>query len=212
MNLGQIRAAALTYLGVSSTDKAFLPANVNRWINDARNEVVGELPPGYAVRTATWTPDSATARIYTLASQGTPVTALRRVLALCLETADGARLREVQYDQLREWPGYTYAVTGADEVAVLTVGADVSLGQTLWAEYEVWPTELASDSDTPSEIPARYHDVLALMAAEVGFASGDEGKMPSSLVSRLQDRRAQLWAATGRRSADVMKMRQSAAL
>ena len=62
------------------------------------------------------------------------------------------------------------AAPGADEAAVLTVGADVSLGQTLWAEYEVWPTELASDSDTPSELPARYHDVLALMAAETGAA------------------------------------------
>lgn len=211
MNLAAIRDAVWAHLGTTSSDRAFPAAKLNRWINDARNELTPELPGGYRQTTATWTPDGGTGRVYTLTSQSTPATALVRVLTLRLVDAEGSRLTEVRFDQREEWIGLVYAITGADEAAVLHTSSEVESGVALYAEYETWPAELSADGDTPSDIPARFHDVLALMAAELAFSSGGEGRFPERLASKLLDRRAQLWAHAGRRSLDVSRQRETSA-
>lgn len=211
MNLSALRDAVWAHLGTTSSDRAFPPAKLTRWLNDVRNELILELPGGYRQTSATWTPDGGTGRVYTLATQSAPVTALVRVLTLRLVDADGSRLTEVRFDQREEWVGLVYAITGADESAVLHTSSEVESGVSLYAEYEAWPAELAADNDTPSEIPARFHDVLALMAAELAFSSGGEGRFPERLAAKLYDRRAQLWAHAGRRSLDVSRQRETSA-
>jgi hypothetical protein len=209
VNLSQLQESVYAHLGTTSSDRAFPSAKVTRYLNDARNELVAELPGGYRQTSATWAADSATARTYTLTSQTPAVTGLVRVLQLRLRDSEGSRLREVRFDQRNEWSGYAFAVTGADETAVVTTNQDVEAGIALYAEYETWPAELATSTDTPSEIPARFHDVLALMAAELAYASGGEGRFPGELREKLHDRRAQLWAHAGRRSLDVSTQRET---
>lgn len=208
MNLGQIDTALLAYLGTASTDKALTPTRRTRWINDALNELRADLPPGYAYIAGTWAPDGGTGRVYSLANLSPAATSLLKVIEVRLESTTGPRLREVRYEQLQAWAGFTFAVTGADEAAVLHTGLGVDESATLYVVTETWPAELADSTDEPSWLPARFHDIVALMAAEVAFASGDEGTMPIKLQEKLLDRRAQLQAHVTRRSADVAKVRE----
>jgi hypothetical protein len=209
VNLTQLQDSVYAHLGTTASDRAFLPEKITRYLNDSRNELIPELPGGYRQGSATWVASSATARTYVLASQAVPVTGLVRILALRLRDAEGTRLTEVRYEQREEWGGYAYAVTGPDEAATITTNRDCEAGIDLYAEFETWPSELAVAQDTPSEIPARFHDVLALMAAELAFASGGEGRFPAELARKLEDRRAQLWSHTGRRSLDVSRARET---
>lgn len=208
MNLGAQMTALRAYLGVSDTDKAFTATRLTRWLNDALNELRAETPAGTFQTRSTWTPDGGTGRVYTLSSQSPAVTALQKVIEVRLSSTTGTRLREVPYEQLVAWGGSGYAVTGSDASAVLTTADGVTDGATLYVLYETWPAELADDTDEATWLPARFHDVPVLMAAEVAFASGDEGRMPPALAGKLLDRRAQLLSHLRRRSADVMLARQ----
>lgn len=207
MTLAQLRAAVLSYLGTSSTDKAYPAATLTRWLNDALSELRAEMPAGYLQVRGTWDADGGSGRVYTLASQSVPVIALKTIVEARVNSTTGSRLREVPYEQLNEWTGYAYAITGADEVAVLTTCDDVADGATLYVVYEEWPTELSGDADSPTWLPAKFHDVPALMATEIAFASGDEGRMPAAYANKLLDRRSQLISHTRRRSPDVMLTR-----
>lgn len=202
MNRGQLRSAVYAHLGTSSTDRGFPPDRLNQWIQDVVNRTVDELPPGYRQQAATWTASGATSRQYVLASQATPVTALGTVLRVCLDTTDGLELRQVAFDQLRMWSGLAYAVTGADESATLHTNLAVEAGAPLYVEFEIWPADLADDAASPSTIPARFHDLLALRVAKIAFASGDEGRFPVDLQDLLELRQAQFWTHTARRSPD----------
>lgn len=208
MTLAELRAAVWAYLGVPPTDRAYTPARLNRWINDAANELRADVPKGVLQLRGTWTPDGGTGRVYTLATQAVPVLALAAIVELRVGTSTGPRLREFAYEQLQAWGDYGYAITGADEAAVLTTNESVESGAQLVAVYETWPAELTGDNDTPSWLPARFHDVLALLATDIAFAAGDEGSMPRALQARLMDRRAQLLSHQRRRSVDVFVTRQ----
>jgi hypothetical protein len=208
VNFGQIADGTYAYLGTSSSDKAFPRTRVNRWINDALNALYADLPAGYLQVSATWAADASTLRRYTLASQSPAVTALRKIVTLRLNDADGAALREAPFDQLDFRAGNLYAVTGADEAAVLHVSLDVEPGTPLYAVYEAWPSELTDDGHSPTALPSRFHDIPALMAAKAGFASGDESRWPDTYETLLSDRTAQFYAHVGRRSADASYQRE----
>lgn len=207
MTLADLRTAVRAYLGVSDTDKAFTNTRLTRWLNDALNELRIDAPKSYFQQRATWAADASTSRVYTLASQSPAVTALQSIIELRLDSVSGSKLREVSFEQLPAWAGLAYAVTGADEAATITTNDGTPAGATLYVVYEAWPAELSGDSDTPSWLPSRFHDVPALMAAEVAFASGDEGQMPGTLARKLQDRRAELLSHMRRRSPDAMLAR-----
>lgn len=207
MTLAEIRTAVRAYLGVQDTDKAFTNARLTRWINDALNELRLETPKSYFQQRATWVPDSSTSRTYTMTTQTPAVTALQSIVELRLDSTTGAKLRELSFEQLGAWAGLTFAITGADEAATITTGDDVPAGATLYAVFEAWHTELSADADTPTWLPARFHDVPALMATEVAFASGAEGRMPDTLARKLIDRRAELLTHQRRRSPDAMLAR-----
>lgn len=208
MNLGEMRTALRAYLGIADTDKAFTATRLDRWLNDALNELRAETPAGYHQTRSTWTPDGGTGRVYTLSSQSPAVTALQKVVEARLGSTTGTRLREVPYEQLVAWGGSAYALTGRDESAVLTTADGVAEGLTLYVLYETWPDELDEDTDEATWLPRRFHDVPVLMAAEIAFVSGDEGRMPDALATKLLDRRAQLITHMRRRSTDVMLVRQ----
>jgi hypothetical protein len=208
VNLGQIDDATCAYLGIASTDRALSPARRYRWINDALNELRAELPSGWAYEAGTATPNGGTGRVYSQSGFSVGVSALRTIVAVRLESHTGAKLREVEYEQLQSWAGYAYAITGPDDNFVLHTSPDVEESATLYVVTEEWHTELAASTDTPSWLPTRFHDIPALMAAEVGFSSGNEGQMPERLSAKLIDRRAQLRSHVTRRSADVSKVRE----
>lgn len=207
MTHAQLRAAIYAYLGTTSSDRAYPAANVTRWLNDALNQLRADLPIGYVQTRGTWAADGGAGRVYTLSTQDVPVTALQSIVDVRVTSTTGAKLREIPYEQLGQWGGLAYALSGADESAVLTTSEGVADGATLYVVYETWPAELSADGDTPSWLPARFHDVPALMATATAFASGDEGTFPPHLASLLFDRQAQLISHTRRRSADVMLTR-----
>ena len=207
MTLAELRTAVRAYLGVSDTDRAFTNTRLTRWLNDALNELRFDSPKSYFQQRATWAADSSTSHVYTLASQSPAVTALQSIIELRLDSTTGAKLREVSFEQLPAWAGLAYAVTGADEAATVTTNEDTPAGATLYVVYEAWPSELSGDSDTPSWLPARFHDVPALMATQMAFASGGEGRMPDEYARKLMDRRAELLTHQRRRSVDAMLTR-----
>lgn len=207
MTHAQLRAAVYAYLGTASTDRAYPAATVTRWLNDALNQLRADLPNGYVQTQGTWAADGGTGRVYTLSTQSAPVTALQSIVDVRITSTTGAKLREIGYEQLGQWGGLAYALSGSDEAAVLTTSDGVADGATLYVVYETWPEELSADGDTPSWLPARFHDVPALMAAATAFASGDEGTFPPRLETLLFDRQSQLTSHTRRRSADVMLAR-----
>lgn len=206
MNLSEMQDAVWGYLGTKATDRAHTAAQVTRELNNALNELVQDTPPGFLYVSGTWTPDGGTGRVYSLASFSPAPSALRRVVTLRLESTTGPRLREVQYDQLQAYSGPLFAVTGADEAAVVHTSEDVDESATLYGVLDTWPAELSDGADTPSWLPARLHDLPCLMAAEVRFGSGGEGAMPDELARKLLDRRAQYQQHVGRRSVDVPKL------
>lgn len=212
--LSKIRAKVYGYLGTTSTDRAYPAAAVNGYVNDALNELKADAPSGLWYQRATWTADSATGRTYSLATQSPAVTSLHRIVEIRTQSTTGPKLRELTFEQLPAWDGLTFAVTGADEAATVTTGDAVAAGATLYVVFEAWPAELSADSDTPSWLAGRFHDVPALMAAEIAFALGGESRMPPTLATKLLDRRAQLQSHWKRRSLDVTLTRapESAAL
>lgn len=196
----QLRERVYAYLGTTAADQAYTPARVGVWLNDALNALAADLPGEYLVAAATLAPDGGAGRVYTLTSQSPPITSLRSMRAVRLRDAEGQRLREVPYDDLGAWGGPAYALRGPDEAAVLETGRGVESGAALHAVYATWPAELAGDNDTPSAIPAHFHDLLALEAAKLAFASGDESRWPETYEERRRDRTAQFLAHVGRRS------------
>jgi len=208
VTLSEMREAVWAYLGTTSTDRAYPAARVTRWLNDALNQIRADTPNSYFQQRATWAADSSTGRVYTLTSQSPSVTTLQRMVEVRLTSTTGPKLRELTYEQLPAWAGEAYAITGADESAVLTTSEGVPVGVALYVAYEAWPTELSAGSDTPSWLPSRFHDVPTLMATDVAFSVGDEGQMPGTLSAKMLDRQAQLLTHMRRRSGDVMLTRQ----
>lgn len=205
-----MREAVYGYLATKNTDRAYPTARLNRWLNDACNQLYADLPTGYLQTISTWAATSATAHTYTLWNQSTPVAALRKIVDLRLRDSEGACLREVPYDQLELAGESFYALSGADEQTTLTTNIYVDAGLALYAVYESWPDELSDDAHIPSRLPRRFHDLPCLMAAKVAFSSGAESKWPADLQDLLETREAQFNAHIGRRSANVMRQRTAA--
>lgn len=208
MNLAELRTKVYGYLGTTTTDRAYPAATVTSLLNDALAELCDKLPKGYRQRRGIWRPDSGVGHAYTLAVQTTAVASLRTIVTLRTDSYSGPKLRELAYEQLQAWDGLTYAVTGSDEEAVITTGDGVTESIALYAVYEITPDALSADTASPSWLSARFHDIPCLMAAEMAFASGGEGRFPEEYSLKLLDRRADLQSAVRRRSADVMLTRE----
>lgn len=212
MNLGQMRAKLLVYLATASTDRAYPPASLNGLLNDALSELRAEAPADAYVQTATWTPDGGTGRVYSLGSQAPAVNAIQAPYEIRLDSTTGTRLRRLAYEQMLAYDGPAYALIGVDLTAKVVTSDWCADGASLFVKYTEWAATLAVDADVPSWLPAAFHDVPCLMAAELAFSLGDEGKFPSALAGKLMDRRAQLLQWQTRPDGDVMKQRDQDAV
>lgn len=208
--LATLRDMTYAYLGTTSSNQQLTIARVDRWLNDAYNALVEDLPGSFLISTATLTADSSTSRTYTLTSQATPITDWRQFREVRLTNNEGVILLPVDYDQLRILQGDTYSVRGNDHALIVETSPGQPAGSALWVVYSTWPAEMSATSDIPSAIPYRYHDLIALGAAELGFASGGEGRFPAEYAARKQDRYAQFLDHVTRRGTDAPNLRLSA--
>jgi hypothetical protein len=206
-SLSTLRGNTLVYLGTTSADKAFPPATLNLLINNAVNALlddIGEMNPAWLRLAVTLAAQSSTSHLYTLPAD------FSGWLEVKLDNADGAPCTEVRDDELDSTGGYVFSIIGSDHAATLTTGSTISQGNPLYLKYKAWPVDLAADADQPDMIPRKYHDVIALYAAEEGMGLGGEGALPATLIRRKEDRHAQLMMHVARRGVEVAQTRGSA--
>jgi len=202
-SLATLRTNTLIYLGTTSTDKAYPAATLNFCLNNAVNALLGDIDetnPAWLQLVATLT---STTSDYTLPSDFSKWQEVR------LDDKDGVSLTEVRSDELNATSGYCFSLVGPDHAATLTTGGTVDAAHPLYLKYRAWPADLSADADQPDSIPRKYHDVIALMAAEEAMGLGGENALPTVLVNRKVDRHAQLMAHVARRGTDVMSVRGS---
>lgn len=203
-SLATLRANTLVYLGTTSSDKAYPAATLNLLINNAVNALlddIGEQNPAWLRSSATLAAQSSTSHLYTLPAD------FSSWLEVKLDDADGASLTEVRDDELNSTGGYVFSLIGSDHAATLTTGDTIAQGNPLFLKYKAWPVDLSGDTDQPDMIPRKYHDVIALYAAEEGMGLGGEGALPVSLIRRKEDRHAQLMMHVSRRGVEVPQTR-----
>ena len=203
-SLAVLRANTLIYLGTTAADKAFPAATLNMCLNNAVNAIladIDETAPSWLELTITLT---STTQAYTLPADFSKWQEVR------LDDANGSSLTEVRSDELNATGGYAFALTGPDHAAILTTGSTISAGNPLYLKYRAWPADLAADADQPDMIPRKFHDVIALVAAEEATALGGEGVLSPSLIRRQVDRHAQLMMHVARRGTEIMSSRGSA--
>lgn len=202
-SLLQLRAKVWDYLGTKSTDPAYLPATLTSYLNDALNGIyadVLQLNPDSFSTTTTLTAVSASSHEYVFSAQATAITTFAGVLECRVTDVDGVELREAPFSDRNKVSGNFYSITGPDASPTLWTNAGVAAGTALFLNYRVWPGALALDSESPSWIPAAFHDVPALRAAKMAFAQGGESRFPTDLRELLEDREAQFTFHIGRRS------------
>lgn len=209
MTRGELATRVRQFLGTAEDDPQFSGTVLNPILQDAYWAILEDirlLNPGYLQTTVTLTADSATSRLYTFSTQAAPITDFAGWLDVRWTDGDGVPLREVRYDELRNADADAFALSGQDETAVLTVSPLADAGQPLWLVYSPWPAAWTTDSNTPSLIPVRYHDVLALEAL-YAFGLGGEQRLPPELYTRWTDRRSQLLESVAKRGVQPSTMR-----
>lgn len=154
--------------------------------------------PGYLGTTTTLQAASATSHTYALAAQSPAITTFAGWLDVRYTDEDGSPLQEVRFDELSGMPGECFALVGQDEALTLITSTESTAGNALWFRYIAWPAEWTSDNDTPTKLPSRFHDVIALEAL-FAFGLGGEQRLPPELYDRWQDRRGQLIDSVTRR-------------
>ena len=198
------------WLATTSDDPAYADALLDPSLQAAYDGLIADLKdinPGFLVATAaTLTPESATSHRYNFATQAVAITNFAKWLQVRYTDEDGSSLGESRVDELSGSPGGYFAIIGADDTAVLVTSPDTTLGGNLWFQYAAWPAAFTSDSDTPSAISSRFHDVVALECLFV-FGNGGEQRMPPELRERWLTRRSQLMASVSRRGVGVSRTR-----
>ena len=200
-SLATLRTNTLIYLGTTSTDKAYPSATLNMCLNNAVNALladIDETSPAWLEAIATLT---STTSGYTLPADFSKWQEVR------LDDKDGVSLTEVRSDELNATSGYCFSLVGPDHAATLTTGGTVDAAHPLYLKYRAWPADLSADTDQPDFVPRKYHDLIALYAAEEAMGLGGENTLPVSLMRRKDDRHAQLIAHVARRGTEVMGVR-----
>lgn len=211
MNRAAIKTLIRTYLGTSDDDPAYSDTILNPVVQDAVDSILNDIErqnPSYLVKPAvTLQADGAASHNYTLATQSPAITDFARFLELRFDDEDGTTLTEARVEELRDAGSDYFAITGADESAVFVTSADSPAGNPLYLRYAYWPTELASDSSSPTGIPGRFHGVIALESLFAAFGLGGEQRLPRELHDRWLDRRSQLMAHVGHRGTQNSRSR-----
>lgn len=199
-SLSGLRSLVYVYLGTTSTDPAYPAATVNALVNAAGNALIADIHqarPDYFQTSATLAPTSPTARTYTLPAD------YAGWLEVRIGTSSGVRLSEARREELGALTAVpSFAVTGPDGAATLTVSEGVELNASLFFLYRTQPAELAGDGESPTWLPTAYHDLLARKAAIDAFGLGNESAPSPLFVDSTDDRLSQFWVSIGRRGVD----------
>lgn len=204
---GQVKLWVRNWLGTGTDDPVYgdTAAGISPLLDPAVQQVVDQLiaelhvtNPQYLSKFAVLAPQSATSRLYPLASQTVPITDFAKWLELRITDEVGSEFEEAKIDELTAAGSGFFCVTGPDDAAVLQTSPDTQAGIALWLRYAYWPADLADDAAVIPGIPPRFHDVVALETLFV-FAVGGESRWPEELRERRRDRHAALIAHVGKR-------------
>lgn len=207
--LSQLRTRTRQFMGVDDADPAYPTAMLDQFIVDAINAMDSDTPPDYTVLTATLVADTlVTGRVYSLATQSTPITNVKQIREVRLTDADGIELREIPYSERNMWGAPGYSVTGTGAAVVLTTTPATAAATPLFFVYTPWAGTV-SDNAPLTVIPDQFHDVVALKAAMTAFAAGGESAPPGWLVTRMDDREQQWLLHVSMRTANVKLRRVS---
>ena len=197
------------FLATPNDDPAYSDTILNPIVQEAVDSLltdINEQNPSYNSTTVTLAADSSTGRVYTFASQSTPITDFARWLEIRRTDSDGLELIEVRYDELRAAGADHFVITGVDSAPVLETSFGSTAGTAIWLRYTKWFADMTDDNDVPSGIPLKFHDVIALEAL-FAFGLGGEQRLPPDLRNRWFDRRNQLIHHVGRRGSQVTRTR-----
>ncbi|KKL98193.1 hypothetical protein LCGC14_1826830, partial [marine sediment metagenome] len=197
------------FLATPTDDPAYSDTILNPIVQEAVDSLltdINEQNPSYNSTTVTLAADSSSGRVYTFASQSTPITDFARWLEIRRTDSDGLELIEVRYDELRAAGADHFVITGVDSAPVLETSFDSTAGTAIWLRYTKWFADMTDDNDVPSGIPLKFHDVIALEAL-FAFGLGGEQRLPPDLRNRWFDRRNQLIHHVGRRGSQVTRTR-----
>lgn len=203
-SLATLRTNTLIYLGTTAADKAFPSATLNFLLNNAVNGLladVDEANPSWLRVIATLAAQSPTSHLYTLPAD------FSKWLEVNLDDKDGAPLTEVKDDELDGTGGYVFSLVGPDHATTLTTGDTIATGNPLYLKYRAWSVDLSGDADQPDMIPRKFHDLIAMNAADEGFSLGGESSPTPEFQRRRADRHAQLMMHVARRGVEVMTTR-----
>lgn len=200
-----LRTKVFTYLGTRSTDPFYKnedgSSRIDGLLQDAYNAIVSDIlltNPEYLQKVETLTSADHT---YALPADFAGWIDVR------LNTSTGTPLTQCDMEFLPSTFGTEFAISGPDQDAVLTTSGGVEAGVDLYLLYRYWPLDWTQDTDSPDVVPSKFHDVVALDAAEVAFALGGEQVMPPKLVALKEDRRASLLLHVGRRGVQATTAR-----
>lgn len=207
MLVSEILTAVYDNLGTDAGDPAFPTDRMLRYVNRWLDGFYRDLPPDVLVASATLAADAGQDHTYTLASQSPAITTYRKALEVRVECDGGLQMFDKRISELTATNGPYYAVTGADEVAVLTTAPPVRAKVALFLRYAYWPSRLVANGPGPAAVPDRFQEIIALGAAEMAFVQGGESQFPPTMSRLLFDGRAQLLSHLGRRSLDVSTRR-----
>lgn len=204
MQLSDIRTLFYAYLGTPATDPMYPPATANALINAVAHKYMDDLSqsdPARFFNVVTLTPNTDT-RDYPLPSD------FQMALDVRFASNQGVKLDVVRYDELNAaWAFAAYALTGDDANAVLHTSQFCTQGESLYFLYQQAQVDMAADTDEPTWMPARYHDLLARKAAIDAYGLGDEAAPSPTFMQETADREAQFYLAIMRRTVDGMKTR-----
>lgn len=196
-------------LGTQSDDPAYTDTILNPIVQQAVDSLltdINEQNPGYNSTTVTLAADSSSSRFYTFSSQSSPITDFARWLEIRWTDSAGLELHEARYDELRAAGQDHFVIAGIDSAPVLETSPDSSAGKDIFLRYTKWFADMTADSNVPSGIPLKFHDVIELEAAWV-FGLGGEQRVPPDLYTRWFDRRNQLIHHVGRRGSQTSRSR-----
>lgn len=208
MDRATIRTLILSYLATPSDDPAFTATILDTMIQESVDSLFTDVSlqsPGWLVTTVTLKTGS-TSHDYVFSTQSSPITDFKSWLEVRLTDKDGLWLTEAKFDEMNDAGADFFALTGPDDTPTLITSDDTTPGVDLYFRYAQWPAQMTADTSVPTEIPTRFHGVIALETLFV-FGLGGEQRRPRELRERWQDRRAQLMTHAGKRGIQPSRTR-----
>lgn len=198
-----IRELVRTYLLTDSNDKAYSDARLNVLIQNEINMLASDIYEANPDFQRSLTTLTGASHEYEMPTD------FRKWVEVRLVDKDGQLLTEVRDDELNNVVGYAFSIVGPDHAATLRTSSACPSDTDIYLKYNAWESDMTSDSDEPSVIPKKFHDVIALRTARVVFGLGGEQVFPAVLEEQVADRYAQLIQHVSRRGVEAMSVRNS---